>query len=117
MRPFAAAELYKKGLVAKVLISQVPETRSSRIGAIPGHSELNRMVLLKLGVPDAAIEMFGQANGNTKDEAVALRDWANRHGVLRIRQSRSRFLRRGGCGGSLIVNLLEKLRASRNPGI
>ena len=84
MRPFVAAELYKKGLVPKVLISQVPETRSSKIGAVPGHSELNRMVLLKLGVPDAAIEMFGQANGNTKDEAVALRDWANRHGVSRI---------------------------------
>ena len=42
------------------------------------------MVLLKLGVPDAAIEMFGQANRNTKDEAIALRDWADRHGVSRI---------------------------------
>ena len=84
MRPFVAAELYNKGLVTKVLISQVPETRSSKIGAIPGHSELNRMVLLKLGVPNAAIEMFGQVNWNTKEEAIALRDWANRHGVSRM---------------------------------
>jgi len=84
-RPLIAAELYKKGLVPKVLVSQVGETRPSEIAAIiPGHSELNRRVLLKLGVPDSAIEMFGQANRNTNDEAVALRDWADRHGVSRI---------------------------------
>jgi hypothetical protein len=84
VRPFVAAELYKKGLAPMVLVSQVPVGRSSTIGGIPGHSELNRMVLLKLGVPDAAIQMFGEANGSTKDEAVALRDWADRHAVLRI---------------------------------
>jgi uncharacterized SAM-binding protein YcdF (DUF218 family) len=81
MRPFIAAELYKKDLVSKVLVSQVAETRSSNLLALPGHSERNRMVLQKLGVPDAAIEMFGGTSKNTKDEAVALRDWANRHGV------------------------------------
>jgi uncharacterized SAM-binding protein YcdF (DUF218 family) len=84
VRPFVAAELYKKGLAPKVLVSQVPEGRSSTIGGLPGHSELNRMVLLKLGVPDAAIGMFGQANGSTKDEAVALRDWTDRNGASRI---------------------------------
>jgi uncharacterized SAM-binding protein YcdF (DUF218 family) len=84
VRPFVAAELYKKGLVPKVLVSQVPEGRSSTIGGIPGHSELNRMVLLKIGVPVTAIEMFGQANGSTKDEAAALKDWADRHGISRI---------------------------------
>jgi uncharacterized SAM-binding protein YcdF (DUF218 family) len=84
-RPFVAAELYKKGLVPKVLVSQVGETPVSEIAAIiPGHSELNRRLLLKLGVPDSAIEMFGQANRNTNDEAVALKDWADRHGVSRI---------------------------------
>jgi uncharacterized SAM-binding protein YcdF (DUF218 family) len=84
VRPFVAAEFYKKGLVPKVLVSQVPEGRSSTLGGIPGHSELNRMVLLKLGVPDAAIAMFGQANGSTKDEAVTLKDWAERNGISRI---------------------------------
>jgi uncharacterized SAM-binding protein YcdF (DUF218 family) len=78
-RPFAAAELYQKGLVAKILVSQVPDGRATRIGAVPGHSELNRNVLRKLGVPDAAIEMFGEANGNTRDEAIALREWADHH--------------------------------------
>ena len=84
VRPFAAAELYKKGLVTKILVSQVAEARSIKIGGIPGHSELNRMLLLKLGIPETAIEMFGQANRSTRDEAVALRDWADQHGVSRI---------------------------------
>jgi uncharacterized SAM-binding protein YcdF (DUF218 family) len=84
VRPFVAAELYKKGLVTKVLVSQVAEARSTAIGAIPGHSESNRLLLLKLGVPDTAIEMFGQANRSTKDEASALRYWADEHHVSRF---------------------------------
>ena len=83
-RPFVAADLYKKALVPKVLVSQVVEGRASAMGLIPGHSELNRIVLVKLGVPDTAIEMFGEANGSTKDEAVTLRAWADRHDVSRI---------------------------------
>ena len=84
VRPFVAAELYERGLVTQVLISQVAESRSSKIGVIPGHSELNRMVLLKLGVPEGAIGMFGKQNKSTRDEAVALRDWAEQHGVSTI---------------------------------
>jgi hypothetical protein len=84
VRPFAAAELYKKGLVSKVLVSQVTEAHSSKIGAVPGHSELNRLLLLKLGVPESAIEMFGQENRSTKDEAFALRNWADEHRVSQI---------------------------------
>src|SRR5947207_1631878 len=84
VRPFAAAELYKKGLVRKILVSQVAEEGMSKFLAIPGHSELNRMVLLKLGIPEAAIEMFGRANSSTWDEAAALKGWAGQHGVSRI---------------------------------
>jgi uncharacterized SAM-binding protein YcdF (DUF218 family) len=84
VRPFAAAELYKRGLVKKVLLSRVPEARSTRIGGIPGHSELNRMLLLNLGVPETSIEMFGHENRSTWDEAAALREWADQHRALRI---------------------------------
>jgi uncharacterized SAM-binding protein YcdF (DUF218 family) len=84
VRPFAAAELYEKGFVGKILVSRVAEARSTRIGGIPGHTELNRMVLLKLGVPEAAIELFGQANRSTSEEASALREWAERHHVSRV---------------------------------
>ena len=36
VRPFAAAELYRTGLVRKVLVSRVVEARSTKIGGIPG---------------------------------------------------------------------------------
>ena len=36
-------------------------------------------MLLKLGVPANAIETFGKANKNTREEAVALREWAEGH--------------------------------------
>src|SRR5580704_8450642 len=67
-RPFGAAELYRHGLVQKVLISQVLEDRTAAMGIVASHTELNRQVLLKLGVPASAIETFGTANESTKDE-------------------------------------------------
>jgi uncharacterized SAM-binding protein YcdF (DUF218 family) len=80
VRPFAAAELYHKGLVKKVLVSQVADGRAVAIGAERGHTEINRQILLKLGVPADAIETFGSPNKNTKEEALALLEWAQRHG-------------------------------------
>src|SRR5437016_7334107 len=46
-RPFAAADIYKKGLVKEVIVSRVAQERYAKLGGIPGHTELNRMVLLK----------------------------------------------------------------------
>lgn len=79
VRPFAAADLYRRGLVNKVLISQVVVDPLVSIGIGSSHTELNRQVLLKLGVPAAAIETFGTANRNTKDEALSLRAWAKQN--------------------------------------
>ena len=81
VRPFAAADLYRKGLVKKVLISQVADDNLVTIGIVSSHTELNRQVLLRLGVPADAIETFGAANRNTQDEAVALREWVKQNGV------------------------------------
>ena len=66
-RPPAAAELYRRGLANKVLVSHWSD------------SQRNRAALLKLGVPTSAIEAFGKANTNTREEAVALREWAERN--------------------------------------
>jgi hypothetical protein len=79
LRPVVAADLYRKGFAGRILISRVDEGRSVTIGGLPGHTELNRRVLLNLGVPVTAIETFGTANRNTNDEALALRDWAERN--------------------------------------
>jgi uncharacterized SAM-binding protein YcdF (DUF218 family) len=84
MRPFAAADLYHRGLVKKILVSSNEEDRAAVIGAVQGHTEANRRVLLKLGVPENAIETFGQANKTTRDEAIALREWVERHGASSI---------------------------------
>jgi uncharacterized SAM-binding protein YcdF (DUF218 family) len=66
------------------LLSNHEEGRAAAIGAVQGHTEANRQVLLKLGVPENAIETFGQANKSTKDEAVALREWLDRQGLSTI---------------------------------
>jgi uncharacterized SAM-binding protein YcdF (DUF218 family) len=79
IRPFVAAELRRRGLADKILISQGSEERAASMGAISSDSELNREALLKLGVPAGAIEKFGTASTNTRDEAVALREWAERN--------------------------------------
>jgi uncharacterized SAM-binding protein YcdF (DUF218 family) len=76
VRPFAAAELYKRGLVKKVLVSQDASGRAVAIGAVRSDTDANREVLLKLGVPASAIATFGTANNSTEDEALALRHWA-----------------------------------------
>jgi uncharacterized SAM-binding protein YcdF (DUF218 family) len=78
-RPFVAAELWRRGLADKILISQAPEERAVSMGAMPSHTELNREILLKLGIPAGVIETFGTANKNTREEAVALREWAERN--------------------------------------
>jgi hypothetical protein len=64
-----------------VLLSEVDEGPSVGIGVLPRHSESNRQVLIRLGVPESAIETFGTANKNTWEEAVTLKDWTYRNGV------------------------------------
>jgi DUF218 domain len=79
IRPFVAADLYTKGLVKKVLLSKVKEPPSVEIGAVTSDTEDERQVLLRLGVPEAAIETFGNANKNTQEEATALKNWTERN--------------------------------------
>ena len=91
MRPPVAAEMYRKGLAEKVLISQTP------VGPFDtdfSNTELNRAALLKLGVPASAIQTFGVANRSTRDEAVSLKEWAklNLDASWRSSGSENRFV-------------------------
>ena len=79
IRPFVAGDLYAKGLVHKVLLSQVEEDRPAMFSVTPSDTDLNLSILRKLGVPDSAIERFGKGSKNTWDEVVALRDWTKMH--------------------------------------
>ena len=75
VRPFAAADLYKRGLASTILVANVQMSRAEELG-IPSHTELNREVLLKLGIPAMAIVGFGDNVSSTQDEAEAIREWA-----------------------------------------
>ena len=83
-RPFAAADLYKKGMAREIVISAVKASPAEKLDIVPSHIELNRAVLLKLGVPPDAIVSFGTDVSNTYEEARALAEWANRNGIKSI---------------------------------
>ncbi len=83
-RPFAAAEFYRRGLVTKILVSNIGASPAEQLGVLRSHVRENIEVLEKLGVPDAAIEPFGSNLKDTYAEAVALHDWAKRTGARTI---------------------------------
>src|SRR5262249_55096566 len=83
-RPFAAANYYRDGLVRKVLVTGARETPSEELGITPPHTSLNIAVLKKLGVPETAIESVGIDLSNTHQEAMALRQWAERNRPSRL---------------------------------
>jgi uncharacterized SAM-binding protein YcdF (DUF218 family) len=74
-RPIAAAEYYRQGFAKKVLVANARPGELERLGIVPPHTEANRAALMKLGVPESDIEIFGTALSNTHDEALALRTW------------------------------------------
>lgn len=76
VRPFAAADLYKRGYADKVLVSNVLLGRAERLGFVRSHTQLNSDVLVKLGVPAEAIVTVGQEVSSTREEAQAVREWA-----------------------------------------
>lgn len=84
VRPFAAADLYQRGLADKILVANVQLGRAEVLGVVPSHTELNRSILLQLGIPAAAIAIFGNGVSSTHDEAAAVREWASRSHAKRI---------------------------------
>jgi uncharacterized SAM-binding protein YcdF (DUF218 family) len=83
-RPFAAAEFYRRGLVPKILVSNIGQSPAEKLGVLRSHVRENIEVLEKLGVPAAAIEPFGSNLKDTYAEAVALHEWAKRTGAHTI---------------------------------
>lgn len=83
-RPFAAAEYYRRGLVPKILVSNIGASPAERLGVLQSHVAANVEVLEKLGVPASAIESFGSNLKDTYAEANALHDWALRTGAHAI---------------------------------
>jgi uncharacterized SAM-binding protein YcdF (DUF218 family) len=84
VRPFAAAAYYRQGLVKKVLLSNIRPGPAETLGVLQSHADANRKVLIKLGVPESAIESFGTNVSNTYEEAQGLREWVARSGARSV---------------------------------
>jgi uncharacterized SAM-binding protein YcdF (DUF218 family) len=79
VRSMAAAEDYHNGLVKKVLVANVHEDQAEKLGFATPHTVLIHDALIKLGVPETAVERFGNEVRNTFQEVMALREWALRN--------------------------------------
>jgi uncharacterized SAM-binding protein YcdF (DUF218 family) len=83
-RPFAAAQYYRDGLVKRILVSHSHEGPAEQNGIVPSQAQASEDILLKLGVPADAIEVFGNDLRNTHDESLALHAWALANGVRSV---------------------------------
>jgi uncharacterized SAM-binding protein YcdF (DUF218 family) len=86
VRPFAAADLYKRGISSKILVANayLGQGRREVLNLLPSHAELNRAVLVKHGVPSAAITEFGDQVSSTYEEARAVLAWAKTSGAKSV---------------------------------
>jgi uncharacterized SAM-binding protein YcdF (DUF218 family) len=115
-RPFAAAEYYRQGLVKHVLVSNAGGVFISGVAATEG-------ILLKLGVPASAIEIFGNALTNTHEEVLAVRASAQRNNACSIivtteifSARRVRWMLHRAFGGECVISViaLDLLEFDRN---
>jgi uncharacterized SAM-binding protein YcdF (DUF218 family) len=84
VRPIAAAALYKSGFAGEVLVSSVMAGPAEKEGLLPTESELNRAILVRLGVPPEAISYFGKNLTSTYGEARAPASWAKANGAKSV---------------------------------
>jgi uncharacterized SAM-binding protein YcdF (DUF218 family) len=83
-RPFAAADLYKRGLASRILIANTKPEAAETLGVFAQHVDFNRAVLAKLGVPADAIGVVGNDVSNTYEEARAIKQWAAATGAKSV---------------------------------
>lgn len=77
-RPLYAADLYRQGYARRIVVSRpalpLQFDNMQRLGIrLPRQEEQYRGILLRKGVPASAIDLFGEANLSTVQEAETLR--------------------------------------------
>lgn len=77
-RAFYAADLYLKGYAAQIYVSKPIRSHEERMLdesgiPFPFAEEIYRQVLLKKGVPDSHIQIFGKSSMSTAEEAEVLK--------------------------------------------
>ncbi len=83
-RPFAAAALARAGWAPQVLIAEVAPGPSAIEGICPADHDINRLVLLKRGVPASDITILPGRAATTYDEAKALAAFLQDHRHARV---------------------------------
>ena len=83
-RAFAAAKLYGAKRVPKVLFLDIALSPEEAGRVVSHETELIGRVLDHEGVPKSAQETIGQAVTSTRDEILAVREWARRNGAHTI---------------------------------
>ncbi len=85
-RPYAAAQLYQRGLVKLILVSNAPphDLTSDLSDQLAQAADDDLKVLFSLGIPTDAIASLGTGLSNTYDEARAAADWARRTKAQRV---------------------------------
>lgn len=78
-RTKVAADLYRKGLAKRILISDVLDSSHAIVGGHFSDTTISQEALRRYGIPEGAVETFGIANQSTKEEAEALRYWSDRN--------------------------------------
>lgn len=83
-RPFEAARLYHGGYAPKILIDSPLLRPTDEIGLTPRDTDVTKQILLKQGIPEAAIWEFGKNVSSTYEEAIALHDWVRQNGAKKL---------------------------------
>lgn len=78
-RPFAAAEIYKKGLAKVLLVPRTRDKTAQAEGIGENESDRYRRIWKSLGVPDSDIEALPGSADSTRDEAGLLKVWLQNH--------------------------------------
>jgi uncharacterized SAM-binding protein YcdF (DUF218 family) len=82
-RPFAAARLWKSGLAPVILVPEVKRSGTAALGLRPSATEIILGVLKAEGVPESAIVTIGKDVTSTREEALAVREWATGRGLVK----------------------------------
>ena len=83
-RPSFAADLYRRGLVAFVLVADVRNSTAADKGIIPTETTIAIGLLEQEGVPASAIQTFGSKVASTRDESLGVHAWVAEHPSHRL---------------------------------
>jgi uncharacterized SAM-binding protein YcdF (DUF218 family) len=85
-RPFHAAKLFRAGLASRIVIARAEDGPAAAIHVFPNDTDASVEVLQRLEVPSDQITVLLIEGGvtSTRDEAVVLRHYIEKHGLERV---------------------------------